>query len=69
MAEKTGASNSETIDEIRGHGRLEMEAPMEHIAEYQQAEHVNLTWRSWVVVFVACFGIMAQVFVVVAAGK
>lgn len=34
-----------------------------------QTEHINLTWRSWLVVFVSCFAIMAQVFVVVAAGS
>ncbi|KAL1844144.1 hypothetical protein VTK73DRAFT_2655 [Phialemonium thermophilum] len=31
--------------------------------------HIDLTWRSWLVVFLACFAIMAQVFVVVAAGS
>ncbi|KAH7413987.1 major facilitator superfamily domain-containing protein [Phaeosphaeria sp. MPI-PUGE-AT-0046c] len=31
--------------------------------------HINLTWRSWMVVFVSCFAIMAQVYVVVAAGS
>ncbi|RFU35627.1 hypothetical protein B7463_g718, partial [Scytalidium lignicola] len=31
--------------------------------------HINLSWRSWVVVFITCFAIMAQVFVVVAAGS
>ncbi|KAF3764159.1 MFS general substrate transporter [Cryphonectria parasitica EP155] len=33
------------------------------------AQHINLSWRSWLVVFVTCFAIMAQVFVVVAAGS
>jgi hypothetical protein len=36
---------------------------------YQDAEHIRLGWRSWMVVFVTCFAIMAQVFVVVAAGS
>ncbi|KAF2640536.1 MFS general substrate transporter [Massarina eburnea CBS 473.64] len=31
--------------------------------------HIDLTWRSWMVVFVTCFAITAQVFVVVAAGS
>ncbi|KAI9758940.1 MAG: hypothetical protein M4579_002680 [Chaenotheca gracillima] len=31
--------------------------------------HVHLGWRSWLVVFTVCFGIMAQVFVVTAAGS
>ena len=44
-------------------------APMEHLQHYQEAEHLNLSWRSWIVVFVTCFAIMAQVFVVVAAGS
>ncbi|KAI1246824.1 hypothetical protein MGN70_010707 [Eutypa lata] len=35
----------------------------------QDAYHIHLSWRSWVVVFVTCFGVMAQVFVVVAAGS
>ena len=51
------------------HEVLEKEAPMEHIAEYQEARHINLTWKSWMVVFVSCFAITAQVFVVVAAGS
>jgi len=48
---------------------VEFEAPMEHIQELNEAEHINLSWRSWLVVFVTCFAIMAQVFVVVAAGS
>lgn len=47
----------------------EFEAPMQHIQELNEAEHINLSWRSWLVVFVTCFAIMAQVFVVVAAGS
>ncbi|KAK6070464.1 PEP5 [Seiridium cupressi] len=30
---------------------------------------IDLGWRSWLVVFITCFAIMAQVFVVVAAGS
>ncbi|KAI8624729.1 MFS general substrate transporter [Xylariaceae sp. FL1651] len=33
------------------------------------AYHINLSWRSWLVVFITCFAITAQVFVVVAAGS
>ncbi|KAI8944708.1 major facilitator superfamily domain-containing protein [Xylaria longipes] len=33
------------------------------------AYHVQLSWRSWLVVFITCFAITAQVFVVVAAGS
>ncbi|ETS83571.1 hypothetical protein PFICI_05447 [Pestalotiopsis fici W106-1] len=35
----------------------------------QDAIHIDLSWRSWVVVFITCFAIMSQVFVVVAAGS
>ncbi|KAF2964600.1 hypothetical protein GQX73_g8982 [Xylaria multiplex] len=35
----------------------------------QDAYHIDLSWRSWLVVFITCFAIMAQVFVVVAAGS
>lgn len=35
----------------------------------EDAEHIHLSWRSWLVVFITCFAIMAQVFVVVAAGS
>ena len=66
MASKTDHAHNETISHDAA---LEKEAPMEHIAELQAAQHINLTWRSWMVVFVACFAIMAQVFVVVAAGS
>ncbi|KAG4412715.1 hypothetical protein IFR04_014146 [Cadophora malorum] len=32
-------------------------------------EHINLGWRSWLVVFMTCFAVMAQVFVVVGPGN
>ncbi|KAI1774455.1 MFS general substrate transporter [Hypoxylon cercidicola] len=35
----------------------------------QDAYHVHLSWRSWLVVFITCFAVMAQIFVVVAAGS
>ena len=63
---------SETIEHApashAGHNVL-FEAPMDHVQELQEAEHISLGWRSWAVVFVTCFAIMAQVFVVVAAGS
>lgn len=37
--------------------------------ENHETFHVKLSWRSWLVVFITCFAIMAQVFVVVAAGS
>ncbi|KAK5630332.1 hypothetical protein RRF57_006047 [Xylaria bambusicola] len=35
----------------------------------EDAYHIHLSWRSWLVVFITCFAVMAQVFVVVAAGS
>ncbi|KAK6951517.1 hypothetical protein Daesc_006038 [Daldinia eschscholtzii] len=35
----------------------------------QEPYRVHLSWRSWLVVFITCFAVMAQVFVVVAAGS
>ncbi|KAB5566058.1 major facilitator superfamily domain-containing protein [Coniochaeta sp. 2T2.1] len=35
----------------------------------QNAVHIQLGWRSWLVVFITCFAVAAQVFVVVAAGS
>lgn len=67
MAEKADQIHAETAP--HHNASLEKEPPTQHIAELQEAQHVNLTWRSWMVVFVACFAIMAQVFVVVAAGS
>lgn len=72
MAEKRDDINpkSETMEASSNHAvKLEKEAPMLHIDELQQSAHINLTWRSWLVVLIACFAIMAQVFVVVAAGS
>ncbi|MCJ1420476.1 hypothetical protein MMC32_006833 [Xylographa parallela] len=47
----------------------EFTSPVVRIDSYLDDEHINLSWRSWMVVFVTCFAIMAQVFVVVAAGS
>ncbi|PSR84243.1 major facilitator superfamily domain-containing protein [Coniella lustricola] len=35
----------------------------------QNVRHIDLGWRSWLAVFVTCFAIMAQVFVITAAGS
>ena len=73
MEPKSEATRTETIE--RGGGSTPaphataFEAPIEHVKEYQEADHIRLGWRSWMVVFVTCFAIMAQVFVVVAAGS
>jgi MFS family permease len=77
MAEKTSTTHveSHSSQHVPPHHSsnkeevLELGAPMEHVAEYQEARHIDLTWKSWTVVFVSCFAIMAQVFVVVAAGS
>jgi len=66
MADKTDAIHTESIELQRAAAHhqdatLEKAAPMEHIAEYAEAQHINLTWKSWMVVFVTCFAIMAQV--------
>ena len=42
--------------------------PLEHIQDYQEAEHLTLSWRSWMAVFVACFANFAQVYVAVSVG-
>ncbi|KAK0945006.1 hypothetical protein LTR29_003598 [Friedmanniomyces endolithicus] len=71
MAGKADAIHTDTVEQIHRQDQhaLETEPPMQHIAEYQEAEHIELTWKSWMVVFVCTFAIMAQVFVVVAAGS
>ena len=77
MAEKDVSHTTEAIENAaqaeerarERHRAAEFEAPMQHIQELNDAEHINLSWRSWLVVFVTCFAIMAQVFVVVAAGS
>jgi hypothetical protein len=42
-------------------------ATAEYLAQYD--EQVSLSWRSWMVVLASCFAIVAQVFVVTAAGS
>lgn len=71
MAEKADQIHSEVVEHPNPHHVPDDKiiAPMEHIQDYQEAQHINLSWRSWMVVFVTCFAIMAQVFVVVAAGS
>lgn len=66
--EAEAVENSSTGNQKHGHA-TDFEAPATHVQELSEAQHVNLSWRTWVVVFVACFAIMAQVFVVVAAGS
>src|SRR5271155_2916390 len=73
MEPKSEANHTETIERTGSstptpHATA-FEAPVEHAKEYQEADHIRLGWRSWIVIFVTCFAIMAQVFVVVAAGS
>jgi MFS family permease len=42
--------------------------PLEQEA-HEDVRHIDLSWRSWLVVFFCCFAILAQVFVVSAAGS
>ena len=42
--------------------------PIEEEA-HQNASHVDLGWRSWLVVFITCFAVGAQVFVIAGAGQ
>jgi MFS family permease len=42
--------------------------PLEEEA-HQNVHHVDLGWRSWLVVFVTCFAVCAQVFVIAGAGQ
>lgn len=54
--------------DVHHHGKQPAIVPIEEEA-LEDAEHIHLSWRSWLVVFITCFAIMAQVFVVVAAGS
>ncbi|MCJ1307023.1 hypothetical protein MMC25_000669 [Agyrium rufum] len=71
----TTADQVETVKEPRAHHKEVVEAKNGHqpvlirMDSHLDNEHVSLGWRSWMVVFVTCFAIMAQVFVVVAAGS
>jgi len=52
MAEKADAVHTDTVEHHhpRNVQALETEPPMQHLAELQEAEHINLTWKSWMVV-------------------
>jgi hypothetical protein len=73
MAQKeltgTEAIEQEPPQNVKHEPAADFEAPAQHVEELHSSPHINLSWRTWVVVFVACFAIMAQVFVVVAAGS
>ncbi|RYN20008.1 hypothetical protein AA0115_g10411 [Alternaria tenuissima] len=63
MDSKTGATHIEAT-----HAREAHIVPIDQEAN-DDIHHVNLSWRSWMVVFCCCFAVMSQVFVVVAAGS
>ncbi|KAK3330722.1 major facilitator superfamily domain-containing protein [Apodospora peruviana] len=50
------------------HREIMVVIPIEEEA-HQGDAHVNLSWRSWLVVFISCFAILAQIYVVVAASS
>lgn len=72
MASKDVTDQIETVQPPPQHesGRkaIAFESPLDHVDELNAAAHLNLTWRSWVVVFVNCFANFAQIYVVIAAG-
>ncbi|KAH8900627.1 MFS general substrate transporter [Thozetella sp. PMI_491] len=58
-----------TPEPRRRHHHLELKPiPIEEEA-IKDAVHIDIGWRSWLVVLLACFAVMAQIFVVVAAGQ
>ncbi|TKA62626.1 hypothetical protein B0A49_07113 [Cryomyces minteri] len=73
MAAKPEEVRTETIEAVEKPAATTNSAPpaprTETLHVATAAQHVSLSWRSWAVVFVACFAITAQVFVVVAAGS
>ncbi|KAH3972028.1 hypothetical protein HBH98_001260 [Parastagonospora nodorum] len=71
MATKDSDAHIEGSHDERQHHKAHTGA---HIVPIEQevtedARHIDLSWRSWTVVFVCCFAVMSQVFVVVAAGS
>ena len=71
MDPKDEVHEVETVGRSEPHKSLHHDAhivPLEQEA-HEDVQHINLSWRSWLVVFITCFAILAQVFVVVAAGS
>ena len=63
----------EDVTSLNDTSSTSMNASSEQLSQHKEkpgeAEHVRLTWRSWVVVLVTCFAQMAQVFVVAGSGQ
>ena len=51
--EANAVENSADHEQKHAHA-TDFEAPTQHVQELGEAQHVNLSWRTWVVVFVAC---------------
>ncbi|KJR89997.1 uncharacterized protein SPSK_06110 [Sporothrix schenckii 1099-18] len=67
--EPGNTTNTVHAEHTNPHDHAELDVvPIEEEA-VRNAVHIHLSWRSWLVVFITCFAIMAQVFVVVAAGS
>ncbi|KAL3426060.1 PEP5 [Phlyctema vagabunda] len=67
--QKSGQMGPEKVPDNHIENRATSPVKLVRLDSYKDDTHVDLTWRSWMVVFVTCFAIMAQVFVVVAAGS
>ncbi|EPE09093.1 mfs general substrate transporter [Ophiostoma piceae UAMH 11346] len=76
MSSKSATTTADAVDTVHAenapppphHHHAPELVPIE-LEAVDNAIHINLSWRSWLVVFLTCFAIMAQVFVVVAAGS
>ncbi|KAH6681504.1 major facilitator superfamily domain-containing protein [Halenospora varia] len=72
-SKEEGVVASKSIDHEREKEIVNIErdtaGPIVKVDSYKDEKHINLTWRSWMVVFVTCFAVFAQVYVVVAAGS
>ncbi|KAI6947066.1 hypothetical protein KC355_g14933, partial [Hortaea werneckii] len=66
MAEKTSTEQKEVVDASAAVVKQDDEF---HEAGQETPFYINLTWKTWMVVFISCFAIMAQVYVVTAAGS
>lgn len=49
--------------------QADQKASQYQIEQVEASVPIKLTWKSWTVVFISCFAIMSQVFVVTAAGS
>ncbi|GAB1736026.1 hypothetical protein NU219Hw_g6080t1 [Hortaea werneckii] len=66
MAEETSTEQKEDVDASATVVKQDDEF---HEQGHEPPFHIHLTWKTWMVVFISCFAIMAQVYVVTAAGS